>query len=112
MSKPSKETNIYKKRHSLAHIMAQAVMEKRPGSQLGFGPPVDDGFYYDFLLSEPLSADELPEIEERMREIVAEGHSFERRDLESASAIELLQSRQQELKVEWAGDLEKGARRR
>ncbi len=108
MSKPSKETNIYKKRHSLAHIMAQAVMEKRPGSQLGFGPPVDDGFYYDFLLSEPLSADELPEIEERMREIVAEGHSFERRDLESASAIELLQSRQQELKVEWAGDLEKG----
>jgi threonyl-tRNA synthetase len=100
-----KDTDIYKKRHSLAHIMAQAVMERHPEIQLGFGPPVDDGFYYDFLMKKPLSADELPEIEERMRQIIAEGHEFERRDLSADEAIDLLRTREQSLKVEWAGEL-------
>ena len=42
---------LYKVRHSLAHVMAQAVLEMRPGSTLGFGPPIRDGFYYDFILT-------------------------------------------------------------
>ena len=46
---------LYKIRHSLAHVMAQAVLEMRPGSTLGFGPPIRDGFYYDFILAEPLT---------------------------------------------------------
>lgn len=42
---------LYRIRHSLAHVLAQAVLELRPGSTLGFGPPIADGFYYDFILS-------------------------------------------------------------
>ena len=47
--------DLYKVRHSLAHVLAQAVLQLRPGSTLGFGPPIADGFYYDFVLSEPLT---------------------------------------------------------
>ena len=61
---------LYCIRHSLAHIMAQAVIEIRPGAKLGFGPPVEHGFYYDFDLPEPIVAEELPKIEKRMREIM------------------------------------------
>ena len=51
-------SKLYKIRHSLAHILAQAVMEIRPGAKLGFGPPIDDGFYYDFILPEPISSED------------------------------------------------------
>ena len=46
---------LYRIRHSLAHVLAQAVLEIRPGSTLGFGPPIKDGFYYDFILSAPIT---------------------------------------------------------
>jgi threonyl-tRNA synthetase len=105
MTNADKDTPLYRQRHSLAHVMAQAVLERRPGAQLGFGPPVDDGFYYDFLLEQPLSAEELPAIEERMRQILAEGRAFERRELPASDAIALLEDRGQRLKVEWAGEL-------
>ena len=62
---------IYKLRHSLAHVMAQAVLEMRPGSKRGFGPPIDSGFYYDFILSEPISEkflDYAHELEATMRQ--------------------------------------------
>ncbi len=52
---------LYCIRHSLAHVLAQAVMEIRPGAKLGFGPPIETGFYYDFDLPEPIVAEELPE---------------------------------------------------
>ena len=51
-------SSLYKIRHSLAHILAQAVQEIRPGTKLDFGPPIDEGFYYDFILPEPLSEDD------------------------------------------------------
>ena len=60
--------DLYRIRHSLAHILAQAVLELRPGSTLGFGPPIADGFYYDFILSEPLTEEDFPELEKRMGE--------------------------------------------
>ena len=51
----SPDDALYQMRHSLSHVLAQAVLELRPGSTLGFGPPIKDGFYYDFILSAPIT---------------------------------------------------------
>ena len=56
-------------RHSVAHVLAEAVLDLFPGTKLGIGPVIADGFYYDFLLPRPLTPDDLPAIEARMREI-------------------------------------------
>src|SRR5690606_16464702 len=64
------EDELHRIRHSLSHVLAQAVLQLRPGSTLGFGPPIADGFYYDFILSAPLSEEDFPEIEKRMRHII------------------------------------------
>jgi threonyl-tRNA synthetase len=66
-------------RHSAAHIMAQAVQELFPEAKLGIGPPIDNGFYYDFDVAEPFTPDDLKRIEKRMLEIVKQGQRFERR---------------------------------
>jgi threonyl-tRNA synthetase len=74
------DPELYRLRHSAAHVLAQAVAEhfKQDGPVLfGIGPPIDDGFYYDFVLPRPLSDDELPLIEERMRLIVRAAYPFE-----------------------------------
>ena len=68
-------------RHSAAHIMAQAVLELFPNAKLGFGPAIEDGFYYDFELPRPLTPDDLPVIESRMKEIVSGKHPFTHADL-------------------------------
>lgn len=73
--------DLYRIRHSLAHVLAMAVQELRPGAKLGFGPPIDDGFYYDFVLSRPLSERDFPEIENRMRRILKRNLRFEEEDL-------------------------------
>ena len=64
------ESKIFKIRHSLAHILAMAVLEKFPDAKLGVGPVIDNGFYYDFLLSKKLSDEDLPDLEARMKKIV------------------------------------------
>jgi threonyl-tRNA synthetase len=66
-------------RHSTAHVMAQAVQELHPEAKLGIGPPVTDGFYYDFDVAEPFKPEDLEKIESRMRKIVKEGQKFSRR---------------------------------
>ncbi|XVQ82841.1 threonine--tRNA ligase [Microbispora siamensis] len=66
-------------RHSTAHVMAQAVQEIFPEAKLGIGPPVENGFYYDFDVREPFTPDDLKRIEKRMREIVKQGQTFRRR---------------------------------
>ncbi|RFU38208.1 threonine--tRNA ligase [Actinomadura logoneensis] len=66
-------------RHSAAHVMAQAVQELHPEAKLGIGPPVENGFYYDFDVAEPFTPDDLKRIEKRMREIVKQGQRFSRR---------------------------------
>ena len=66
-------------RHSTAHVMAQAVQEIFPGTLLGIGPPIENGFYYDFAPQHPFTPDDLSRIEKRMLEIVKEGQTFRRR---------------------------------
>jgi threonyl-tRNA synthetase len=66
-------------RHSTAHVMAQAVQELFPGTLLGIGPPIENGFYYDFAPQHPFTPDDLGRIEKRMLEIVKEGQTFRRR---------------------------------
>ena len=77
-------------RHSTAHVMAQAVQELFPGTKLGIGPPVENGFYYDFDPAEPFTPADLEAIETRMRKIVKEGQRFSRRVVSDAEAIEEL----------------------
>jgi threonyl-tRNA synthetase len=79
---------LYILRHSTAHVLAQAVQGLFPGALLGIGPPIDNGFYYDFGVEVPFTAEDLKAIEKRMREIVKAGQRFSRRvsDEESARA--------------------------
>jgi threonyl-tRNA synthetase len=77
-------------RHSTAHVMAQAVQELFPEAKLGIGPPVTDGFYYDFDVAEPFVPADLEKIESRMRKIVKEGQKFSRRPITDGEAIEEL----------------------
>jgi threonyl-tRNA synthetase len=73
-------------RHSTAHVMAQAVQELFPEAKLGIGPPIVDGFYYDFDVPEPFVPEDLVKIESRMRKIVKEGQKFDRRDVTDDAA--------------------------
>jgi len=85
--------------------MAQAVMKLRPGTQLGFGPPVRDGFYYDFVLPEPITDADLPAIEAEMRRIISEGQPFVREDLPAGEGIRRASSTGQTFKAEYSQDL-------
>ena len=75
-------------RHSAAHVMAQAVCDLYPGARYAIGPPIEDGFYYDFDLDQTLSPDDLPRIEARMREIVKENQPFVREELDRGDALD------------------------
>ncbi|GIH70746.1 threonine--tRNA ligase [Sphaerimonospora thailandensis] len=77
-------------RHSTAHVMAQAVQEIFPEARLGIGPPVENGFYYDFDVAEPFTPDDLKRVEKRMREIVKQGQTFSRRPVSDEDAREEL----------------------
>ncbi len=97
-------------RHSLAHVLAQAVLEIQPAAKLGFGPSTDNGFYYDSDLTEPLTTEDLSGIEKRMRKIIGRRQEFVRRSLPIDAAIAHLEERGEQMKVEYARDLkEQGA---
>lgn len=87
-------------RHSAAHILASAVKDLFPEVKLGIGPAIDDGFYYDFLTPKPFTQDDLPKIEERMREIVAQDYPFIRTEMTKEEALRLFQEADEPLKVE------------
>src|SRR5690606_13119494 len=101
----TEDSKIYRIRHSLAHILAQAVLEIRPGSKLGFGPPMDDGFYYDFILTSPISEEDFKDIEERMKKIIKTGQTFERENLDYDAAMKRLDSMGEPYKKEYAQEL-------
>ena len=101
----SADDELYKFRHGLAHILAQAVLELRPGSTLGFGPPIRDGFYYDFVLSAPITEADFPDLEQRMRRIIKDGKRFTREELEYDAAMARLEEMQEPYKQEYAKEL-------
>ncbi len=78
-------------RHSTAHVLAQAVQQLWPDARLGIGPPVTDGFYYDFDVAEPFHPDDLVKLETAMRKIIKENQRFERRVTTDAEALDELQ---------------------
>nr|WP_231591256.1 threonine--tRNA ligase [Saccharothrix sp. ST-888] len=77
-------------RHSTAHVMAQAVQELFPEAKLGIGPPIKDGFYYDFDVEKPFHPDDLKVIEKKMQEIIKRGQKFSRRVVTDEAAREEL----------------------
>ncbi|HYY80510.1 MAG TPA: threonine--tRNA ligase [Actinomycetes bacterium] len=76
-------------RHSAAHVLAQAVTDLYPDARYAIGPPIEDGFYYDFEVPEPFTPEDLERIEARMREIVAEGQPFRRQELSREEGLRL-----------------------
>ena len=96
---------LYRMRHSLAHVLAQAVLEIREGSTLGFGPPIADGFYYDFVLSSPITDEDFPEIERRMKKILKKGQRFYREELSVSEAYGRISEMGEPYKKEYAEEL-------
>lgn len=101
----SEQDRLYRVRHSIAHIMAQAVLERYPEAGVGIGPPIENGFYYDFDLGtgddgrpRTFTPEDLDQIEARMRELIAERHPFVYRELTPEDARETF--KQQTYKLE------------
>jgi threonyl-tRNA synthetase len=92
-------------RHSTAHVMAEAVLDLFPGTKLGIGPAIKDGFYYDFQLPRALSPEDLEAIEHRMARSVAADHRFVRRELEPDEGRAFFELNDQPFKVEILDDL-------
>jgi threonyl-tRNA synthetase len=83
-----KDERLYRMRHSAAHVMAEAVLEIFPEAKFAIGPSIDNGFYYDFLLPRPLSPEDLPEIESRMRARLSSDVPFEHSEMSKAEALQ------------------------
>src|SRR5208283_6121648 len=87
-------------RHSAAHLLAAAVMELYPNVKLGIGPPIENGFFYEFVRDEPFTPEDLEKIEAKMRELAAKDIPNERKLLPKPEAIELYKKSQQNFKCE------------
>ncbi|PID96179.1 MAG: threonine--tRNA ligase [Actinomycetales bacterium] len=74
-------------RHSCAHVLAQAVQQVNPDAKLGIGPPIDDGFYYDFDVADPFTPEDLKALEKVMQRIINEGQTFHRREISDPDAL-------------------------
>src|SRR5215212_6100989 len=96
----------YRLRHSTAHVMAEAVLQEFPEGKVAIGPPIEDGFYYDFDLPRPLTPDDLSAVEERMRAIIKGNYPFEYREVSADAARALFAD--QPYKVELIDGLAKG----
>jgi len=103
MSNPT----LQEKRHSLSHILAQAVLDMFPDAKLAIGPDIDNGFYYDFDLPRTLIPEDLPIIEKKMKHIIKQNQKFEKYSEPVDKAMDFLKAAKQEYKVELAADLKK-----
>jgi len=92
-------------RHDAAHVLAEAVQELFPGTQVTIGPAIESGFYYDFARNEPFTTEDLPAIEARMREIVARNAPFQREEWAREDAIAFFEARGERYKAELIRDL-------
>ena len=93
-------TPVQRMRHSAAHVMAEAVQQIFPDAKFAIGPAIEDGFYYDFDLPRPLTPEDLPDIEQRMAQIVAGKYPFLRDRWPREKALEYFQAKGQLYKVE------------
>ncbi|HEX9036331.1 MAG TPA: threonine--tRNA ligase [Ktedonobacterales bacterium] len=93
-------TPVQRMRHSAAHVMAEAIQELFPGVKFAIGPAIEDGFYYDMELPRPLTPDDFPAIEERMRQSVSANHPFEQTKWSRAKALKYFREKDQPYKVE------------
>ncbi|HEY9152352.1 MAG TPA: threonine--tRNA ligase [Anaerolineales bacterium] len=106
MQERYEDSHLYRIRHSAAHIMAQAVMEMFPDGKVTIGPPVENGFYYDFDLPRNLTPEDLEQIEKRMRQIIAGKFEFQKKVVSADEARKLFKD--QPYKIELIDGLEKG----
>ena len=97
---------IYRIRHSAAHVMAQAMLERFPGAKIAIGPPIEDGFYYDFDLPAPPTEEDLKWVEKRMKKIIGGNHPFVMREVTPEEAHEIFAD--QPYKLELIDDLVNG----
>src|ERR671918_2659444 len=91
---------LYVLRHSAAHLLAEAVRRLYPGVKIAIGPPIENGFYYDFEFPEPISDDALERIEDEIRRELSEGRSWERREISAEEAKSYFSEQGEEYKVE------------
>ena len=101
-----KQQELEKARHSLAHILAKAIMSLYPKTKLTIGPAIDDGFYYDIDLDENLTPDHFPAIEKKMKEIINKGEPFVRKVVSKEEALKLFKDN--EYKTEIINELPEG----
>ncbi|HEY4134110.1 MAG TPA: threonine--tRNA ligase [Alphaproteobacteria bacterium] len=94
-------------RHDAAHVMAQAVQELYPGTQITFGPSTEDGFYYDFVRDEPFTPEDFEKIEGRMRDIVARDLPIVREEWSPEQAVSYFKDHGESYKAEWVSEIAK-----
>ena len=100
------ESEVYRIRHSAAHVMAEAVLELIPEGKYTIGPAIENGFYYDFDLPRNLTPEDLLQIEKRMRQIIAGNYKFERKVVSAEEARQIFKD--QPYKLELIDGLEQG----
>lgn len=100
--------NIETKRHSCSHILAAAVQELFPGTKLGIGPAIENGFYYDFLSDHKFTPEDLKTIEDKMKQIIKSKQPFVRKEVSKAEAEALFKSKGEDFKVELISELPDG----
>ena len=106
---PSEPDGLHVLRHSTAHVMAQAVCEVYPGAKYAIGPPIEDGFYYDFDLPTSLGPEDLERIDRRMREIVSAGQPFRRQELSRNEALALFADQPYKREIIETAEADEGA---
>ena len=106
MSTQEKDSQLYRLRHSLAHMLAQAVLQIRPDAKMGFGPPVENGFYYDFDFGDqPIVETDLKDLQKRMLKIAKQKQEFVQDTRSLADAETFMAATDQSYKIEYAREL-------
>ena len=100
------ESQLYKIRHSTAHIMAEAMLERFPEAKIAIGPPIEDGFYYDFDLPQPITEEDVKWVEGRMKKLLSQGHDFAVKEVTPEEARDIFHD--QPYKLELIDDLVNG----
>src|SRR6184192_3846563 len=97
---------LYVLRHSTAHLLAEAVRRLYPGVKIAIGPPIENGFYYDFEFPEAVGEEDLPRIEEEIRRELEEGREWTREEVSADEARQRFEAEQEPYKVELVGTAE------